>query len=622
MSNTNYDAELNIQYSDTYKHYIPTYRIAVPYYEYRTYVYHDPVESFSNESYWAFVSFDEESEEEIRYAWRVEGSGSSYANRHSTPPTFCRVGLISKSGLFSKVYFRNPARYAVSFTPSNCAIAVDYSIKASFEVIWNSTGFAANQNAWFKCSTVQKNTYKQYEWTAATVYYKKSEDANYTSVAGTVSGSWSDVRIDTNISFQDGYTYDVYIEATSDDGETAQTPVAQFTTTDAQAQAECISPAGDFIQGDVTFVWSHGTAYGTPQYAYDLQYSLNNGSSWTSVESHKVTQNTTKAYTLTDAGTYKWRVRTYNSNDVAGEWAEASFVNNVPANPPTNLSVNTKGRPTVSWAATSQSAYQIQFLLGDSVAYDSGAVYTSQTNHFVNQYFDDNRSYVVRLRIYNALGEVSEWVETGYQQTPVTDVVFTTTAADGGATIAVTNTSDFTKFFLLRNNKPIAEFDATYTDKYAVGLINYSVIGVTDQDQSDIQTNGIRVNYPQATIVTLDGEQIQVHRRVNNAYEIQTTNEADINQAKFIGDGAPTHYASDMRLKSFTVNCFDDQGISEDILGNVVFYADNFGNGGYCMVKSYTKTDNFIKNSRGVYANEVALVLEVTNYDDSIEYPI
>ena len=616
MSNTNYDVELPITYDPAYKHYIPSYLVSIP-------GDYGPDYALYN----AFVSFDEGSETELYYLWAIY--------RYGTPPNplwnnnskidYYYLGKnkeLSESGIFSKVYFRNPRRDVYSFTPNNCLIAPVYQIKATFEIIWNSTGFAANSNAFFKCSTVQKNTYGQYEWTDATVYYKKHEDQNYTSVQGTVSGSWSDVRIDTNIGFQDGYTYDVYIEATADDGTTAQTPVAQFTTTDASAVAECISPAGEFTQGDVTFVWSHATAYGTPQYAYDLQYSTNNGSSWTSIESHKITSNTTKAYTFTDAGTYKWRVRTYNSNDVAGEWAEASFVNNVPANPPTNVSVNTKGRPTVTWAAVSQSAYQVQFLLGSSVAYDSGAVYTSQTSHFVNQYFDDNRSYVVRVRIYNALGEVSDWVETGYQQTPVADVVFTTTSADGGAMITVTNTSDFEKFYLLRNNKPIAEFDEAYTDQYAVGLVNYSVVGVTDQDQSDIQTSGVRVNYPRATIILMNGQSIPVNKRVDNAFEIQTSNEAELNQAKFIGDGSPTHYASNMRLKSFTVNCFDDLGICEDILGNVVFYADNFGNGGYCMVRSYTKSDNFIKNSRGVYGNEVSLVLEVTNYDDSIEYPL
>ena len=563
MSNTNYDVELNITYDNTYRHYIPTYTVSAP-------TFYNTLHMGLNQwSFNYFVSFDEGQETELGYIsynsptlpyWAINADYPGY-----NPPTGGVTQgnkLIQDSGVFGKIYFRNPWRDRVTFTPSNCAVRVLYQVKADFEIQWNSTGFAANSNAFFKCSTVQKNTYGQYEWTGATVYYKKTTDVNYQSAVGTVSGSWSDVRIDTNIGFQDGYTYDVYIVATADDGETAQTPVAQFATTDATAVAECISPAGEFTQGDVTFIWSHATAYGTPQYAYDLQYSTNNGSSWTSIESHKITQNTTRAYNLTDAGTYKWRVRTYNSNDVAGDWAEASFVNNVPANPPTNLSVNTKGRPTVTWAATSQSAYQIQFLLGNSVAYDSGAVYTSQTSHFVNQYFDDNRSYLVRLRIYNALGEVSEWVETGYQQTPVTDVVFTTTSADGGATIAVTNTSDFTKFYLLRNNIPIAEFNEIYTDKYAVGLVNYSVVGVTDQDQSDIQTSGVRANYSQATIVTLDGQMIPINKRVDSAYEIQTSNEADINQAKFIGDGLPAHYASNMRLKSFSVSCFDDQSMT------------------------------------------------------------
>ena len=64
------------------------------------------------------------------------------------------------------------------------------------------------------------------------------------------------------------------------------------------------------------------------------------------------------------------------------------------------------------------------------------------------------------------------------------------------------------------------------------------------------------------------------------------------------------------------------QGILEGLLGTLVFYADNFGNGGYCMVTAYDKKDNFIKNGQGIYANEVSLTLEVTNYDDKIEYPI
>lgn len=612
MSSTNYDVELNISYDDTHRHYIPTYKVQIPYYNsvvYSTYTLY---------SYNAFVSFDNESEEQIEYGaqhypcWNVDGYSSS-SNR-----------LLSASGIYNKVFFRNQHRDKVIFNASNCSVAAIYSTKAAFEIQWNTTGFAANQNASFKCSTIWKNTYKQYEWADATVYYKKSTDANYSSVVGTVSGSWSDVNIGTNLSLEDLYTYDVYITATADDGTTATTPVAQFTTTDADAIATCISPSGTFTTGDVTFVWSHRTEYGTPQYAYDLQYSVNNGSSWTTLANHVVTPNTTTSTTLSDAGVYLWRVRTYNSNDVVGEWAEATFVNQVPANPPTNLQITTTGRPTVSWASVSQSAYQVQFLLDDTVVYDSGAVYTSETSHFANQYFNDTRSYIVRVRVYNALGEVSDWIQAGYQQPSVTDVDFTIEANEGGgAIITIIPSNDHVKYFILRNNKPIAEVNGeTYTDIYAVGLTNYSVVGVTSSDQSDIQTKGFRVAYPHATINAQNGQMFLVNKRVNTAYDISTNNQADINKANFLGDSYPTHYPSAMRLKTFNVSCFDDQGIAEGLLGTLVFYADNFDNGGWCMVTAYDKKDNFIKNSQGIYANEVTLTLEVTNYDDSIEYPI
>ena len=628
MSSTNYDVELNITYDNAYRHYIPSYTVSVPAY------YHKNVNTVYN-SFHYYVSLDNEAEVELGYSagpnvspsypfWAVNCPLKSWWNPSTAQMTYPPMYTIPYSGVYSKMYIRNIHRELVTYTPSNCAVRVMYNTKASFEVQWNSTGFAANQNASFRCSTIPKNTYKQYEWTSATVYYKKSTDPSYSSAVGTVSGSWSDVLINTNLAFEDNYTYDVYITATSDDGTTASTSVAQFTTTDADAIATCISPSGAFTQGDVTFVWSHRTEYGTPQYAYDLQYSVNNGSSWTTLASHVVTSNTTTSTTLSNAGVYLWRVRTYNSNDVVGEWAEATFVNQVPASPPTNLQITTAGRPTVSWASVSQSAYQVQFLLGDSVAYDSGAVYTSETSHFVNRYFDDTRSYIVRVRVYNALGEVSDWIQVGYQQPSVSDVDFAIDINEGGGvTITITPNEDYVKYYILRNNKLIAEAtDYTYTDLYAVGLTNYSVVGVTSSDQSDIQTKGIKVVYPHPTIIAQNGQQFLVNKRVDTAYDISTNNQADINKANFLGDSSPTHYPSAMRLKTFNISCFDDQGIAEGLLGSLVFYADNFANGGWCIVTAYDKRDNFVKNGQGIYGNEVSLTLEVTNYDDSIEYPI
>ena len=532
--------------------------------------------------------------------------------------------ILTQSGVYSKIYFRNPNRGKVSFTSSNCQYKVNYLTKGAFEVKLNSSGYIASSNASFKCSTVEKNIPVQYGWSSARVYYKKSTESTYSYVNGTVSGSWSDITVSTNLSLATGYTYNIYIQATADDGTVANTSVGNFATTDGTPSTNCVSPVGTYTQGIIDFVWSHSTEYGTKQYAYDLQYSSNNGGSWTTVANHVVSSVNTRTVTINSAGVYLWRVRTYNTLDQAGSWSQASFINSIPATPPADVQVTTKGRPTVTWVSTTQSAYQVQMLLNDAVVYDSGAIYSGQNSHFINDYSDDTRAYTVKVRIYDSLGSVSDWSSTGYQQEEVPDVVFDIAENEsGGAIITVTPDSAFSDYYLKRNGILVGKFiGESYTDRYSVGLTNYSVVAVTDQDQSDIQTKGFRVTYPNASIVTLGGAQYAVNRRVNEAVSIQTSNEADYSRTKFIGASTPTHYFNKMTLKSFTVSFFDVDDVADSLIGTVVFYADNFGNGGYCFVTSYEKTDNFVKNSQGIYGNEVSLTLEVTDYDDSIQYPI
>ena len=632
MSNTNYDVELNISYSNTYRHYIPSYAVAVPAYSSLVDPHAPYYGTLYARNYDVAISFDTESEQQLQYgmAWTSNPPDPLYtddAKAHAG--TFDQNNgpvNITSSGVYSKIYFRNPRRSKVSFTKSNCHVKVNYNAKAEFQVQLNSSGYIPTSNASFKCSTVEKPIPVQYGWSSARVYYKKSTDSSYSSVSGTVSGTWSDITVSTNLSLPTGYTYNIYIQATADDGSVANTSTGNFATTDSEAIATCVSPAGVYTNKTVNFIWSHATSYGTPQYAYDLQYSATNGGSWTTVANHVVSSVNNRTVTINTAGVYIWRVRTYNSMDQAGSWAQASFINNIPATTPTNLVVTTKGRPTATWTSTTQVAYQLQVLLNSTIVYDSGAVYTGENKHFINKYFDDNRSYKVRVRIYNSLGSVSNWKTVGYQQPSVEDVQFSVAQNDsGGAVITMANQDVFQKYYILRNDVVIAQVSSSsrsYTDKFAVGLTNYSVIGVTSADQSDIKTQGFRVAYPRATILTLSGSQIAINKRFQEAFEIQTTNEADVSQIKYIGDSVPTHSFNKMRTKSFMATFFDDNGIVDDLLGTVVFYADNFGNGGYCFVTNYEKTDNFIKNGQGVYANEVALTLEVTNYDDSIEYQL
>lgn len=620
MSSTNYDVAKKISYSNAYRHYRASYEIAVPYYYISRYG--------GTWSYEAYVSFDEGSETDVTYSYTDTFTPAG-------PPVPCYntqgnhnndVKTIPDTGAFSTVYFRNPHREGCTFTNSNCYVKINYISKASFEVKMNSEGYIGPVNASFKCSTVEKQCFVQYGWRSARVYYKKTTASTYSSVAGTVEGTWSDITVKTNLSLETGYKYHIYIQATADDGSVANTSVGVFETTDSTPVTTCVSPVGVYTTGEVNFIWSHATEYGTPQYAYDLEYSNNNGASWTTVASHEVSSENNRTVTIDSAGVYIWRVRTYNTLDVPGAWAQTSFINNIPATTPTNFVVTTKGRPTASWVSTSQVAYQVQVLLNDKVIYDSGALYTGENKHFINEYFDDTKAYSVRARIYDALGNVSDWVQTGYQQPAVPDVEFIVEQNDsGGVVVTIVPQDIFVKHYIKRNGVVIAELAdsvLSYTDKFASGLTTYEVVGVTSEDQSDIKSKDIRTTYPHAVITALNGTQYYVNKRVNQAVEIQTSNEADINKVQYIGDTRPAHFFNKMKIKSFTVTCFDDNDAMEELLGSVVFYADNFGNGGYCIVTNYTKDDNFVKNGLGVYANEVSLTLEVTNYDDSIQYAL
>lgn len=640
MSNTNYDIAKSLSYGGagySSEHGIPVYQISVPYYKYETKKDVQNHSSYSKAYYSAAISFDDKQEETIEYEWSVESTTSSTAAYNKKPPSivYCDAGAIQASGVFSKIYFRNPYRSAVSFTGSGSQVRckINYAAEQPYEIQFNSDGYIAQSNPSFKISTVQKNTYLQYYPTTCEVYYKKSTAGSYTQATNvTFSGSWSDIDVTLNgVSFEAGYTYNIKVQCfqtltygTITVHMTSNTIVGNFATTDGTAVATCVSPVGVYTNRTVNFIWSHYTEYGTPQYAYDLQYSANNGSSWTTVANHVVSSTNNTTVNINSAGLYLWRVRTYNTLNQAGSWSQASFINNIPANPPSGLQVTTKGRPTVSWVASSQSAYQVQVLLNGTITYDSGAIYTGQTSHFINDYFDDTRAYQVRARLYNNLGNVSGWVSTGYQQPEVLDVEFDVEQnVSGGAKITLYPDETFQKYYIKRNGVLIGQFiNNTYVDYFASGQTNYTVVGITPDDYSDMQTKELFVTYPCATIVTLDGIPFEVNKRMNEAFEMEVEGETDATRVNYIGESTPVHLFNKLVTKSFTITCFDDNDILNDIIGKVVFYSDNWGEGGYCFVTGYTKKNSFIKNSMGIYGNEVSLTLERTNYDDSIEYPL
>ncbi len=144
-------------------------------------------------------------------------------------------------------------------------------------------------------------------------------------------------------------------------------------TTDALSTATAISPSAAYVDGTkiTRFVWEHSTDTGTVQTAYDLQIKTG-VTDWTTVKTDGTGEPfcDLPANTL-PSGTIQWRVRTYNSDGVAGTWSNALTVVVIAAPQMPNVQIDVVSpRPKVSWTSQDQQAFRVQ--MG---SYDSGLVF-------------------------------------------------------------------------------------------------------------------------------------------------------------------------------------------------------------------------------------------------------
>ena len=174
MSNTNYDVEKTIPYdSGDYRHYIPYFQVVFPYWQYKTAKgtrdsqgrintialpeelldFHEGrrCASYSMEKYDAFISFDTGNEEQVTYIWYQISDTSINAayNKHHTGELF--IDVPNQSGIFSKVYYRNPHRKStlMPFQADNTLIRCLYSNVAYYEVTLNNSGYLPASNQQF-----------------------------------------------------------------------------------------------------------------------------------------------------------------------------------------------------------------------------------------------------------------------------------------------------------------------------------------------------------------------------------------------------------------------------------------------------------------------------------------
>lgn len=623
---------LKIKYDDSKKHnYLTGYRLYVPetwmcYYHSWMKDYDYNYESTSYEYHFTSILDDERS-----YTWdrSFKSKTTLFLNDEKTISTIWKtVRLIAQTK--PNNYYNEDAiggteyRYygENEYTTSNCSAVAEYSSsKAPFEVCFLKTGHVNTAEQVLSCATVHKDgVAAQYEWTAATVYYKKTSEATYSSVEATVSGDWSNVQVKSNASLTAG-EYDVYVVAASDDGQTAQTEVGKFSTQDAEAVARCVSPSGTVESEAVTFTWSHSTEYGEKQLAYDLQYRMNDDTSWKTLGSHVKTSDTSYAYSISTSGIVHWRVRTYNQSDVAGDWSETSYINNTPAQAPTNVSAAGTGRADVTWTSSTQSAFQLVVeSQSGSVLFDSKVVFTQKTEYLVNDYFVWN-PIKIKIRVANAIGNWSDWESTWFNATESEEGDFTAIDTGKGILLTINDKHKHSHIHILRNGALVKSLstEKEWTDVRASGETKYTLIFVDDTGARSIVTKEVEAQFKNPSIILNNGEIIGVDVTIGSSGRVSTSSEADVGKYEFFGDSAVSHYPGKLRRKTVSVAFFDEDNVAEDILGQTLYFNNGMGSAGWYCVTQYTEEDEYTRH-KGKYVNQVTLTLEKTNHNDEIKY--
>ncbi len=269
------------------------------------------------------------------------------------------------------------------------------------------------------------------------------------------------------------------VSATDNGGNTnAASTSASFYTTDATCTAWPTSPINAYVDGSqtVTFSWQRSISTGSPANGADFQVSTDGGITWASLGHTTGYSDFQAAPNTLPAGNVLWRVRGYNTDGVAGPWSSpANIVVRRAPNTPVIAGITAVPRPTVTWQAEGQQAYQLQ--VG---SWDSGPVYGTAKSAQVPVFLPPGAA-AVRLRVQNSFGLWSQWATTSItiQNRPGEAITLQAANVRGGIRLSWSTQGSYIQYIVYRDGEAVGTAQgARYTDYGSIGKSRYTVRGI------------------------------------------------------------------------------------------------------------------------------------------------
>lgn len=344
------------------------------------------------------------------------------------------------------------------------------------------------------CFAEIKQTSAVFEWR------EKNASASKTI---SVSGATTACAVPAN-TFPSG-TIEWRVKVTANSGTTTTSAWQEITTTDVTPTAKPVSPSGIVIDATIAnrFSWQHIISTGTPQSKADLQWSAD-GTTWNTLATVAGENQyyDVPANKFTSETKY-WRVRTYNTDGIAGEWSDAAQIVVIAAPTAPSIQIKSTGpRPSISWQTSEQEAYQVELdgKLSVGTHYGTDKTWTSPA------YLADG-SHTVRVRVQNQYGMWSDW---GAAALPVTNTpgasITLSVQASSVADLNWQTSGSYDFYLVYRNDKPIAKLTQTqYTDELSSGNVIYQVRGCYADSSNYGLSSAVTVTITTGQYVTLYG---------------------------------------------------------------------------------------------------------------------
>lgn len=249
----------------------------------------------------------------------------------------------------------------------------------------------------------------------------------------------------------------------------------KFYTKDAISSCQIVEPLRTIVDSDkkTVFRWQHIISTGSNQTKAELQ-SSRDGSTWAALGTVEGAETELEFVEKTfTSGTWYWRARTYNADDVAGEWsAAAQFIAIGSPTTPAITVLDYSPRPEIRWENSEQTAYEIGL---DGV---SETFYGAEKSWKSRAYLADGE-HRITVRSQNQYGRWSEPGEAIINVLNNTGHEIILSAA--GKTLAWKTVGEYDRYQVYRDLKLIAETrERFYTDPVANGMASYQVRGCYD----------------------------------------------------------------------------------------------------------------------------------------------